>query len=373
MKKLVLLIFSLFAFYFSKAQIINNVTQTFRNGIWVADHYLGVDSAMLFNAVDTNLKPLYPALGYFNKDSSFYFWNLIKWKKIGSGLISGTAGYLTQFSTDTSLGNSPLINYNNKGVLYSKFNNANSTIYKDSGWRALEIGQQAVDSGVGVNISSEDGASLASDTSAAGRRAHWGSVICGPGYYNRETISGVGLRNQNGDATQAMEFECGYDTSDVNWGALGSPLVRYISYPSPQVQFWHPATFMDNAIFQGQFNCNIPTAYFSTNISLGGQMMFNGGMVPHIRTITTNDNLNGTDYILVYNSSIATAITLTIQTSAIGNANHIYCIVNRDHTAGGTITMTQGYYDFSGNLVTSIPISSGIWIYTDGTNFYQLP
>lgn len=87
MKKLVLLIFSLFAFYFSKAQIINNVTQTFRNGIWVADHYLGVDSAYLFNAVDTTFKPLYPGLVYRAGDNSLYFWNTKSWASVGSSKI----------------------------------------------------------------------------------------------------------------------------------------------------------------------------------------------------------------------------------------------------------------------------------------------
>ncbi|TAN12358.1 MAG: hypothetical protein EPN37_15660 [Chitinophagaceae bacterium] len=126
MKRLVLLIFSLFAFYFSKAQIINKVVNTFRNdnygnNTWVAQGNLGVDTALLFNAIDTTFHPLYPGLVYKTSDNTLYLWNMKLWSSIGSSKID-TVNTIPQMELYSRSANLLFVTDSLRGGLFYYYN-----------------------------------------------------------------------------------------------------------------------------------------------------------------------------------------------------------------------------------------------------------
>lgn len=106
MKKLLTLLTLLTVFYISNAQYVVPRGLPFSDTRgWInykaPGGFVLFDSLTMFRSMgDTLMKPLYPALGYihdFDGDSTFWIWDMVRWKKFSSGGGSGgdSLGYNT--------------------------------------------------------------------------------------------------------------------------------------------------------------------------------------------------------------------------------------------------------------------------------------
>jgi hypothetical protein len=95
LKKITLILITLFAFIYANAQdytvprgLPYHDTRWIENKGVAGASYLNDSLIMFRNMGDTQMKPLYPAMGYiqnFAGDSTFWIWDMVRWKKLGGG------------------------------------------------------------------------------------------------------------------------------------------------------------------------------------------------------------------------------------------------------------------------------------------------
>lgn len=90
-----------------------------------------------------------------------------------------------------------------------------------------------------------------------------------------------------------------------------------------------------------------------------------------IREVTTPTTVTAADFTVIYNGNSAATVAITMPAAA-AVANQVFHIINQNTVAGGTLTLSVGYKNFAGALTTIIPISSGVTIQSDGTNYNQI-
>lgn len=90
-----------------------------------------------------------------------------------------------------------------------------------------------------------------------------------------------------------------------------------------------------------------------------------------IREVAAATTVTGADFTVIYNGNSAATVAITMPAAA-SVANQVFHIINQNTVAGGTLTLSIGYKNFAGAITTVIPISSGVTIQSDGTNYNQI-
>lgn len=94
MKKITLILITLLAFIYANAQYTVPRGLPYHDTRWIENKgvagatYLFDSIVMFRNIADTQMKPLYPAMGYlqnFDGDSTLWIWDMVRWKKLGGG------------------------------------------------------------------------------------------------------------------------------------------------------------------------------------------------------------------------------------------------------------------------------------------------
>lgn len=379
MKKIVLLILSFIIFLnISYGQIINNVIQTFRNGIWVADHYLGVDSAMLFNPVDTTFKPIYPGLLYRDADSSFYYWNGSLWKGLNNSILNqkslqsnanfnisgnGQIGDSLTIGTPTFIGNELTA----IGGAYPQFLIGNQTPQTASGGNYFR-----------TSIANDGGVLLTVDTNVnATDYGQYGMLIINKRGYINDSYSAMGMRAGSAGGSREMEVDVGYDMIDHTTDD-GYSIFRIYGINSSQGPSLEDALMGDSVAFTYGFhnytNGMIWNPYRSDDYFLHlitGSILLDAGnistqgILTNIRVITGNYTVVSMDRTIIDNA--ASAATITLLTAAIAH-NQEFKIVN---PSANVATLSIAVNALAGGTTTTVSAHTSMTIQSDGTNYWQ--
>lgn len=359
-------------------QITKGVTQTFRNGTWVADHYLGVDSAYLFNPIDTSIKPLYPGLAYRGSDSALYYWNGERWNGLSNSILN-----------QTSL--QPNSNFNISGfgqigdsLMIGQPEYIGNLIKTNGGtYPSFMIGNQIPQIPPAGNyfrtsIANDGGILLTVDTNAsASDYGQYGMLIINKRGYSSASYSAMGMRAGNVGGSREMEIDVGYDMIDHTTDN-GYSITRMYGINSSQGPSLEVALMGDSTAFtygfhnytNGMIWNPFRTDGYYLHLITGSILLDAGnintqGILTNIKVITANYSIVNTDRTIVDNAT--SAITITLLTAAVAH-NQEFKIVNPSANAA---TLSIAVNALAGGTTTTVSAHSSMTIQSDGTSYWQ--